>query len=93
MNKADFAKKFAEKTNLELSEAQKSELVDAFNETLKEILVAGEEISFVGFGSWKTGERAAREGRNPKTGETIQIPASKVVSFKAGKGLKEALNA
>lgn len=66
MNKAEFAKKAAEKLGVELTEAQKSEMVDAVINTIKETLVSGEEVSFVGFGSFKTGVRAAREGRNPK---------------------------
>lgn len=62
-------------------------------EAIGAALARGEEFTQIGFGSFSVTERAAREGRNPKTGEPIQIPASKAPSFKAGKKLKEAVNA
>ena len=61
---------------------------DAVTETLK----SGDEVRIIGFGNFSVSERAATEGRNPRTGETIQIPASKTPKFKAGKGLKDAVN-
>ena len=54
-------------------------------------MIAGEKVSFVGFGTFEVGERAARVGRNPQTGEEISIPASKLPKFKAGKAFKEAI--
>ena len=93
MNKQQLGQKIGEKLNqLSLTEADKSAIVDAFTESVKEALVAGDDISLVGFGTFKVGHRAARTGRNPKTGEEIQIAEAKVASFKAGKGLKDALN-
>ena len=59
---------------------------------IKAALEKGEKISFVGFGTFETSKRAARTGRNPQTGQTIEIKASNVVKFKAGKELKEAVN-
>ena len=64
----------------------------AFVDTVSEQMVAGDKITIVGFGTFEVSERAAREGRNPKTGEAMPIPASKVPRFKAGKGLKDAVN-
>jgi DNA-binding protein HU-beta len=63
-----------------------------FTVSLSSILANGSEVTLIGFGSFKITERAARTGRNPKTGEPIQIPASKVPTFKAGKALKDAVN-
>jgi len=65
---------------------------DAAIKAVTDALVAGEEVSLLGFGTFKVTERAARSGRNPATGETIQIAASKSVSFKAGKALKDKVN-
>ena len=62
-------------------------------DTVKEQLQAGEKVALTGFGTFEVRERAAREGRNPQTGATIQIAASKTPAFKAGKELKEAVNA
>ena len=64
----------------------------AFIETVIEALKEGEKIQLVGFGTFDVGERAAREGRNPQTGESIQIAASKSPRFKAGKAFKDAVN-
>ncbi|MGR5307671.1 HU family DNA-binding protein, partial [Vibrio mediterranei] len=64
----------------------------AITQSIEEVLSQGEEVSLIGFGTFKVNERAARTGRNPKTGETMQIAASKSPSFKAGKVLKEACN-
>jgi len=66
--------------------------VDALIQVMMSALEKGDPISFPGFGSFKVLERGAREGRNPATGQTIQIPASKVVKFTPGAGLKEKVN-
>jgi nucleoid DNA-binding protein len=66
--------------------------LEAITQSIEEALSQGEEVSLIGFGTFKVTERAARTGRNPKTGETMQISASKSPSFKAGKALKEACN-
>jgi len=81
--------KVAEKT--ELTKADSEKAVNAFLETVTETLKAGDKIVFTGFGSFEVAERAAREGRNPSTGEKLQIKASKAPKFKAGKGLKDAV--
>lgn len=89
MTKAEFVAKLAEKTELKKSDAEKA--VNAFLETVTETLKAGDKVIFTGFGSFEVTERAAKEGRNPSTGEKIQIKASKAPKFKAGKGLKDAV--
>jgi DNA-binding protein HU-beta len=68
-------------------------VIDTVLETIKESVANGEKINLVGFGSFEAVERAAREGRNPKTGESISIPASKAPKFKAGKNFKDMVNA
>jgi len=77
----------------ELSKASAGKAVDAWIETVTETLSAGDNIQAVGFGSFDVRERAARVGHKPNTGEEIQIPACKVAVFKAGKKLKDAVNA
>lgn len=67
-------------------------VVNGFIDTVTSQLAAGEEVALVGFGTFKTAERAERQGRNPATGEAITIAASTAVTFKAGKTLKEAVN-
>ena len=89
MTKAEFVAKVAEKAELKKVEAEKA--VNAFLETISETLKAGDKVVFTGFGSFEVTERAAKEGRNPSTGEKIQIKAAKVPKFKAGKGLKDAV--
>jgi DNA-binding protein HU-beta len=89
MTKAEFVAKVAEKTDLKKVDAEKA--VNAFLETVSETLKLGEKISFTGFGSFEVTDRAAREARNPQTGEKMQIKASKAPKFKAGKGLKDAV--
>jgi DNA-binding protein HU-beta len=91
MNTADIAAKLADQNSLTRSQAKT--IVDEF---LKEIIVAasgGAEVSLPGFGKFKVKESAAREGRNPSTGETIQIAASKKLSFTPAKAVKDQLNA
>jgi DNA-binding protein HU-beta len=76
----------------DLSKAAAGRTLDAILETITESLVDGEDVTLIGFGTFKISERAARDGRNPRTGEAIKIAASKVPSFKAGKALKDAVN-
>lgn len=90
MNKGELVSKIAEQAELKKADAEKA--LNALISTVTEELANGGEIALVGFGTFKVSERAARSGRNPQTGETIQIAAAKVPSFKAGKGLKEAVN-
>ena len=89
MNKATLIAQIAEKSGLERKQAEKA--LDAFIETVTDALKAGDKVQLVGFGSIEVKERAAHSGRNPATGETIEIPASKSPVFKAGKTFKDAL--
>ena len=91
MNKTELVAAIAEKTELTKKEAEKA--LKAFTDIIAEELAKGEKIQLVGFGTFEVSERAAREGRNPMTGETIQIAASKTPKFKAGKALKDQVNA
>ena len=90
MNKTELIAAIAEKTELSRKDAEKA--LKAFTEVVEEELKKGEKIQLVGFGTFEVYERAAREGRNPQTGETMQIAASKSPKFKAGKALKDAIN-
>ena len=90
MTKKDFVDQFAEKTGE--SKKAAGEYVDAFLETVEEVLAAKDSIQFVGWGTFEVKATAERKGRNPKTGEEIQIPAKKVVKFKAGKKLADNVN-
>ena len=90
MTKAELVEKIYAKTN-GLTKAKAEEALNAVVDSLREALAAGESVGFTGFGSFKVGERAARKGRNPRTGKAITIPASKVAKFTAGKGLKDAI--
>ncbi|WP_281282878.1 HU family DNA-binding protein [Weissella muntiaci] len=90
LSKAEFVAKVSDKTELTKKDSEKA--VNAFLETIQETMVAGDTVSFVGFGSFEVRERAARKGRNPQTGEEIEIAASKVPAFKPGKSLKDAVN-
>lgn len=76
----------------EMTKTDNEKALVAFMDVVKETLAKGEKISLVGFGNFEVTERSAREGRNPATGETIQIPSSKAPKFKASKNLKEAVN-
>lgn len=89
MNKSDFVAAVADAA--ELSKADAGRAVDAVIDTVKKALKKGETITLVGFGTFSVRKRAARQGRNPQTGETIKIKASKSPAFKPGKGLKDAL--
>ncbi len=89
MNKPELVKAIADKT--ELSQKQVELSLNGFIDVVKETLAKGDNINLVGFGSFEVRERAARTGRNPSTGEEIQIAAAKIPAFKVGKGLKEAI--
>lgn len=91
MNKAELIAAVSEKAELSKKDAEKA--VKALTDVVSEELVKGEKIQLVGFGTFEVSERAAREGRNPKTGEVMNIPASKTPKFKAGKALKDMVNA
>ena len=91
MNKTDLIAAVAEKAEVSKKDAEKA--LKAFTDVVTEELKAGGKIQLVGFGTFEVSERAAREGRNPQTGETMQIAASKVPKFKVGKALKDAVNA
>ena len=91
MNKAELVAAMAEKTELSKKDAEKA--LKAFTDVVAEELTKGEKIQLVGFGTFEVAERPAREGRNPRTGETMKIAASKAPKFKAGKALKDAVNA
>lgn len=89
MKKLELIAKIAEKTNLTKKDAEVA--LKAITDAIAEALAAGEKVALTGFGTFETRERAAREGRNPRTGATIQIPAQKTPAFKAGKALKDAV--
>lgn len=91
MNKVEMVNAISIKADCTKKDAAK--YLDAVVETITETLAKGEKISLVGFGSFEVVDREARTGRNPKTGETIEIPASKAPKFKAGAKLKEIVNA
>lgn len=88
-NKADLVQSVAEATG----EAKKvvQPVIDAVFASIESYLAKGENVQIIGFGNFEVRERAARKGRNPQTGEEIQIPATKVPAFKAGKGLKDSI--
>lgn len=90
MNKAELVTAISEKTELSKKDAEKA--LKAFVDVVTEELTKGEKIQLVGFGTFEVSERAAREGRNPQTGETMKIAASKAPKFKAGKALKDLIN-
>ena len=91
MNKAELVSVIAEKAGLTKVDAKKA--LEAFMDASSEALHKGDRISLVGFGTFEVSERSAREGRNPKTGETMTIEASRAPKFKAGKALKDMVNA
>lgn len=90
MNKSELVDAIASSAGLTKEQAAKA--VNAFTESVQGALQRGDDVVLVGFGTFSVKERSARTGRNPKTGEPIEIAASKVPSFKAGKGLKDAVN-
>lgn len=91
MTKAELIEKIYSKAGLP-TKALAEDALDAVIASLREALAAGESVTFTGFGSFKVVERAARKGRNPRTGNDILIPASKVAKFTPGKMLKDAMN-
>lgn len=90
MNKTDLIDALA--TKCDLSKAAAGRAVDGLTEIIAETLSKGESISLIGFGTFAVGERAARTGRNPKTGEELKIAAAKTPKFSAGAKLKAAVN-
>ncbi len=90
MNKTELIDAIAEKAGVTKAAAQA--VLDATTGTIQSQLKKGSNVALVGFGTFSVSERAARDGRNPKTGETIKIKAAKVPKFTPGKGLKDALN-
>ena len=89
MRKSDIAAHVSEKVCLSKAEAQSA--VNALLDTVGGVLANGERVSLPGFGAFSTKNRAARQGRNPYTGESIDVPASKLPSFRAGKALRDAV--
>ena len=90
MNKTDLINKIAD--HAELTKADAGRALDAVMDQIKRALKKGEDVSLVGFGTFVVRKRAARTGRNPRTGATIKIKASKVPAFRPGKGLKDLVN-
>ena len=90
MNKTELVAGVAEKAGLTKKDAEKA--VNALFDSEQQELVEGGKVQMIGFGTFEVKERAARKGRNPRTGEDIEIPASKNPVFKAGKALKDAVN-
>lgn len=90
MNKTELVNSISEKSKLSKKDSEAA--LKAFVESVEEALASGEKVQLVGFGTFETRERAAREGRNPRTKETIHIPASKAPAFKPGKEFKEKVN-
>ena len=91
MNKTELVAAMAEKAELSKKDSEKA--LKAFIDVVSEELQKGEKIQLVGFGTFEVSERAARTGKNPQTGAEIKIAASKAPKFKAGKALKDAVNA
>ena len=90
MNKSQLIDKIA--VGADISKAAAGRALDAFTDAVTDALKEGDQVALVGFGTFSVRERSARSGRNPQTGETIEIAAAKVPSFKAGKALKDACN-
>ena len=90
MNKGDLVATVAEKTNM--SRTQAGDIIEAALTVITDALKKGEEVKLVGFGTFLVADRAAGMARNPRTGEQIAVPASKAPKFKAGQGLKDAVN-
>ena len=90
MNKGDLVENVAE--NAGLSKQQAESAVSAVLEAIEDALKSDDKVSLIGFGTFSVNQRAARTGRNPKTGQSIQIAAKKVIKFKPGKSLAESVN-
>lgn len=91
MNKTELIAAVAEQAGISKKDAKAA--VEAFISTIEDTLKKGDKVQLVGFGTFEVSERAAREGRNPQTGKSMKISASKAPKFKAGKALKDSLNA
>lgn len=91
MNKTELVAVMAEKAEISKKDAEKA--LAAFTGAVTDALKNGDKVQLVGFGTFEAVERPARDGRNPRTGETMVIPASKAPKFKAGKALKDTVNA
>ena len=91
MNKTELVAAMADAAEISKKDAEKA--LKAFTDVVADELKKGGKVQLVGFGTFEVSERAAREGRNPQTGETMKIEASKSPKFKAGKALKDAVNA
>ena len=91
MNKTELVAAIADKAEISKKDSEKA--LKAFVDVVTEELKKGEKVQLVGFGTFEVSERAAREGRNPQTGKTMKIDACKAPKFKAGKALKDAVNA
>ena len=91
MNKTELVAAIADEAGLSKKDAEKA--LKAFTDVVTEELKKGEKVQLVGFGTFEVSERAAREGRNPQTGAAMKIAASKATKFKAGKALKDLINA
>ena len=91
MNKTELVAAVAEQADISKKDAEKA--LKAFVDVVTEEMKKGENVQLVGFGTFEVSERAAREGRNPQTGKTMKIEACKAPKFKAGKALKDAVNA
>ncbi|MCS5562021.1 MAG: HU family DNA-binding protein [Marinobacter nauticus] len=89
MRKPELAAAIADKTGLTREKA--GEVINAFTDQVSAAAARGEDVTLIGFGTFNIRSREARSGRNPQTGSSIQIPASKTVGFKAGKALKDAI--
>jgi len=89
MNKAELVEEVASQTGL--TKKTSREAIDAMTSVITDVLARGEKVSLVGFGTFQVMQRKARRGRNPRTGQTIQIPAKRVPKFKAGKDLREVV--
>jgi DNA-binding protein HU-beta len=90
MNQTELIQQVADEANLTKTQAQ--DAVRALLKTIMQVVADGSKVTLVGFGSFEPKVRSAREGRNPKTRETIQIPAARVPTFSAGKAFREAVN-
>ena len=93
MNKTELIAKVQENIDIEISKKDLTTILDGIIETIKTNVASGEKIALAGFGTFEAVERAARECKNPRTGEPVHVEASKSPKFKAGKAFKDAVNA
>ena len=93
MNKTELIAKVQENIDIEVSKKDLTTILDGIIETIKTNVASGEKIALAGFGTFEVAERAARECKNPRTGEPVHVAASKAPKFKAGKAFKDAVNA